>query len=125
MQSKAALVLELMGKNVARHFSEMNCRFSEKTCCMLAIRILDCLKQLHSASFIHGDLKPENILTGRKSLAKDGHIVLADFGMTKSFRCANGSHLLETDLRDHKTRGTVRYMSIRQKIQVVEMTSKL
>jgi serine/threonine protein kinase len=38
------------------------------------------LKCLHDANIIYRDLKPENIL-----MSRDGHIVLADFGLSKDF----------------------------------------
>ena len=38
------------------------------------------LKCLHEANIIYRDLKPENIL-----MSRDGHIVLADFGLSKDF----------------------------------------
>ena len=46
--------------------------------------ILMGIKTMHEKQFIHRDIKPENILIGM-----DGHIKLADFGLSKD--CMKGN----------------------------------
>ena len=45
-----------------------------------AAEIILALEYLHSKKILYRDLKPENILVSR-----DGHIKLADFGLSKHF----------------------------------------
>ena len=42
-----------------------------------SIQILEALDYMHQFSIVHCDLKPENVL-----IAKDGHVKLADFGLS-------------------------------------------
>lgn len=43
-------------------------------------KVLENLKELHSAGFIHRDIKPENILFSTTSLKSS--LFLSDFGLT-------------------------------------------
>ncbi|KAL0230788.1 hypothetical protein PCE1_004343 [Barthelona sp. PCE] len=52
-------------------------RFSEEEAKFYAAEIIVALHELHQNEFIHRDIKPENIL-----IRKDGHLVLADFGLS-------------------------------------------
>lgn len=51
----------------------------EDTVRVLAAEILVALEHLHSRNIVYGDLKPENVL-----LDQDGHVLLADFGLSWS-----------------------------------------
>ena len=51
--------------------------FPQETVKILTAEILVALEYLHSCDVIYGDLKPENVL-----LSNDGHILLADFGLS-------------------------------------------
>jgi len=53
-------------------------RFSEKEARFYAAELILALEHLHESGFIYRDLKPENIL-----LDPEGHIRLADFGLSK------------------------------------------
>lgn len=50
-----------------------------------AAEIILALEYLHSKKILYRDLKPENILIHR-----DGHIKLADFGLSKRFTLDKG-----------------------------------
>ena len=51
---------------------------SEKVAAKLLAEILLAIEEIHSNGIIHRDIKPENILIDR-----DGHAMLADFGLAK------------------------------------------
>lgn len=54
-------------------------KFGEETVRVLAAEILVALEYLHQRNIVYGDLKPDNVL-----LDKDGHVLLADFGLSWS-----------------------------------------
>lgn len=53
-------------------------RFSEKEACFYFAEMLLGLEYIHSQNVLYRDLKPENVF-----LDIDGHIKLADFGLSK------------------------------------------
>ena len=55
-----------------------NRKFTEEECAKAIRSILLGLKHIHSQDYVHRDLKPENIF-----IDIDGHIKLADFGLSK------------------------------------------
>ena len=55
-------------------------RFTEREVLFYAAEMLLAIEYLHSKKILYRDLKPENVLINR-----DGHIKLADFGLSKHF----------------------------------------
>lgn len=78
--SQLFLVLDYYpGGDIATQLSVVT-SFSEERTRFYAAEIIYGLKILHEHGIVYRDLKPENVLIG-----KDGHIVLADFGLSKIF----------------------------------------
>lgn len=53
-------------------------RLSESEAKLYLAEILVAIEELHKNGIIHRDIKPDNIL-----IDKDGHIKIADFGLSK------------------------------------------
>ncbi len=70
----------------------------------LASEVADALGLAHRQGLIHRDIKPENILL------REGHAVMADFGIALAITAAHGDRLTETGL----SLGTPTYMSPEQ-----------
>ena len=70
----------------------------------LASEVADALGSAHRQGLIHRDIKPENILL------REGHAVMADFGIALAIKAAQGDRLTETGL----SLGTPSYMSPEQ-----------
>ena len=68
-------------------------RFTEKEVAFYAAEIIDAIGYLHENKILYRDLKPENILINR-----DGHIKLADFGLSKRINFDNVT--LDKDLTE-------------------------
>jgi serine/threonine-protein kinase len=70
----------------------------------IASEVADALGSAHRQGVVHWDIKPENILL------REGHAVVADFGIALAVRAAGGARLTETGL----SLGTPAYMSPEQ-----------
>jgi hypothetical protein len=70
----------------------------------LTAEVADALGSAHRQELIHRDIKPENILL------REGHAVMADFGIALAISAAHGDRLTETGL----SLGTPTYMSPEQ-----------
>lgn len=74
-EDKLFLVMEYCDK---RDISTVVRKLDEVRIKLLACELILAVQALHEQGFIHRDIKPENILIG-----SDGHIRLADFGLSK------------------------------------------
>lgn len=70
-----------------------------KTAANIALSILEALKYVHKAGFVHGDIKPQNVL-----VSTDKRILLSDFGVAQ--------RPLKTQNRNEESMmGSIHYMS--------------
>ncbi|CAF3165882.1 unnamed protein product [Rotaria sp. Silwood2] len=101
-QSDAKLHLVMDYVNGGELFTHLNKRqhFSEQDAKTYIAELALALGQLHKLGIIYRDIKLENIL-----LDSDGHIVLADFGLSKEFRPD------DADKRTYSFCGTIEYMA--------------
>ena len=70
----------------------------------IAREVADALGHAHGLGVIHRDIKPENILL------RDGHALVADFGIALAVQAAGGTRMTQTGL----SLGTPQYMSPEQ-----------
>jgi len=77
-ETEFCLVMDFVGGgDLYYHWRKIR-RFPEKVVQFIAAELVLALSYLHSCGIIYRDLKPQNIL-----LDTDGHICLADFGLSK------------------------------------------
>jgi serine/threonine protein kinase len=96
-ESKLHLVMDyLCGGELFTHLHQIG-PFSESATRVYAAEITLALEYLHSLRILYRDIKLENIL-----LDKDGHVVLTDFGLSKT---------IEPNQVAHSYCGTVEYMA--------------
>jgi serine/threonine protein kinase len=91
------MVLEALGPNL-RHLEEATPkkRFSKPSVFLLAIQLVERLRDLHSLGYVHNDIKLENILIGYKESAK---IYLIDFGLSQPYiDPINAKHVVKKNL---------------------------
>eukprot|EP01114_Cavostelium_apophysatum_P012722 TRINITY_DN2910_c0_g1_i1.p1 TRINITY_DN2910_c0_g1~~TRINITY_DN2910_c0_g1_i1.p1 ORF type:complete len:655 (-),score=195.25 TRINITY_DN2910_c0_g1_i1:52-2016(-) len=90
------LVMDFVGGGDLYYHWKRVKRFPEKTVQFIAAELTLALSYLHSCGIIYRDLKPQNILLGL-----DGHICLADFGLSKETQ--------STEMGIHTACGTPTY----------------
>jgi len=90
------LVMDFVGGGDLYYHWKRVKRFPEKTVQFIAAELVLAISYLHSCGIIYRDLKPQNILLGA-----DGHICLADFGLSKEVQ--------STEMGIHTACGTPTY----------------
>lgn len=79
-------VMELLGETLHDLRKKANGKFSLSTVVAIGLQLLERLRNLHNAGFIHRDLKPQQFLVGKKDKEK---VYIVDFGMCKKYRLAS------------------------------------
>jgi serine/threonine protein kinase len=102
------LVMELLGVALSEIFVFCKQRFSIKTVCLLAIKMINCVEFFHAKGMLHRDVKPGNFVLGKGD--NGGDLYLIDYGLASPYIDAEGRHIpYSTDARFH---GTDQYASI-------------
>jgi len=102
------MVMDLLGQNLEDLFSYCTRNFTLKTILLIAIEIIDRLRQVHENHYVHRDIKPENFLVGKNS--SDNLIYLIDFGLAKRYR--DEQTRIHITYKENKAMtGTARYAS--------------
>lgn len=100
------IVMDLLGESLESLLSKYK-KFGLKTIILLAIKMIDIIKYVHSQGFLHRDIKPDNFATG---YSNKNDLFCIDFGLAKRFIKKNGEHI---PFSPHsKFCGTARYASI-------------
>lgn len=100
------LVMDLLGPSL-ENFLRKRKQFRLKTIILLAIQLIDLMKEIHSKGFIHRDIKPDNFVLDKTGLNK---LFCIDFGLATKYKKRDDSHVKMT--KNHKFLGTARYSSI-------------
>jgi eukaryotic-like serine/threonine-protein kinase len=97
-------VMPLVTGETLRHRLERENQLPIDDAISIAREVADALGYAHGLGVIHRDIKPENILL------RDGHALVADFGIALAVQTAGGARMTQTGL----SLGTPQYMSPEQ-----------
>lgn len=105
------MVMSLLGGNLndLRKAQALQ-RFSLATSASLGIQMVNAIKTLHEAGYVHRDVKPSNFVLGRAEDGADSKVFIIDFGLARRFTLANGT--IVPPRKKAGWNGTQRYASI-------------
>jgi len=102
------LIMDLLGPSLAELFTFQFEKFSLKTVCILAIKMITTVEHLHSKGYLHRDIKPGNFVMGRG--INGNEIYLIDYGLASPYIDDKLQHIpYSNNARFH---GTDKYASI-------------
>lgn len=105
-KNKKIIVMDLLGESLETLMSKYK-KFGLKTIILLAIKMIDIIKYVHSHGFLHRDIKPDNFACG---YSNKNDLFCIDFGLAKKYIKKNGEHIEFSC--DKKFCGTARYASL-------------
>ena len=103
------LVMELLGKNIDKLFSDCKKKFSNKTIFQIGYQMMQRIEYVHSKGYIHRDIKPGNFVIGKGKNKKI--IYLIDFGLAKKYIDSKTNEHIPYKEGKGLT-GTARYVSL-------------
>ena len=86
--------MDMYGETISHNKHIFRCDKINSIC--LLTNLIDQLKHIHMAGFIHNDIKPDNIVF-EKEVDASSAIRLIDFGETATYLNSKGVHFKETD----------------------------
>jgi casein kinase 1 len=100
------IMMTLYGEDISQIFKRLG-KFSKSTAFKIGLSLLNSIKLIHEAGFIHGDIKPSNIVTG---LTNQSNIHIIDFGLSEAYLREDGSH--KSLEKRESIKGTLNFCSV-------------
>lgn len=107
-----AMVLPVLGPDMATLLRDLNGKFSVKTTLMIALLMIQRLTHIHKKGYLHNDVKIQNITISRKDPT---NIYLIDFGIAEKILIDDDGIKEKNKSKDGKeilVEGTVDYLSV-------------